>query len=195
MPIQGFALPDTTLKARPADDFALMASIATGDRAALDELYARHSAQVYGIAMRMLRKPQDAEELLVDVFFEVWDKRERFDATRGSPLAYLVTLTRSRALDRLRAKSKVPTTAIENADSVAATRDDDQLEQAVARERREVIRKAMSALEPAQREAIEYSFFDGLSHSEIAARLNRPLGTVKSNIRQGLIYLRDFLRS
>ena len=188
-------MPDTTHTARPADDFALMASIATGDRSALDELYARHSAQVYGIALRMLRKPQDAEELLIDVFFEVWDKRERFDATRGSPLAYLITLTRSRALDRLRSRSGPATASIENAESAAPVSGDDQLDQAVAKEQREVVRKAMAALEPAQREAIEYSFFEGLSHSEIAARLNRPLGTVKTNIRQGLIYLRDYLRN
>ena len=177
------------------DDFSLMSAIARQDREALSVLYDRHSALLLAICRRVLKDAGEAEDVLTDVFFEVWTKADRFDAGRGNPLTYLVTLSRSRAIDRQRSRSSRPkitsdyTDAASQADPVP-----NPLEFIHLKERRSQVLQALSALDPAQREALECSFYDGLSHSEIAAKLNRPLGTIKTYIRQGLIRLRDTLR-
>ncbi len=181
----------------PADDYTLMRAIAAGDAEALRTFYDRHSPVVYALALRMLRQPQDAEQLLTDVFFEVWNSRERYDEVRSNPVTYLMRLTRSRAIDRLRRKGPVggkggvsldPAAGIDvavNAAPQAAMEADEE---------RVRIGRALAALEPEQRTAVECAYYEGLSHSQIADRLNKPLGTVKSYIRLGLARLRDVLK-
>ncbi|HSV15593.1 MAG TPA: sigma-70 family RNA polymerase sigma factor [Tepidisphaeraceae bacterium] len=182
------------------DDFALMQAIAAGDRAALERLYDRHSPLVLAVSRRVLKDAAEAEDVLTTVFFEVWSRADRFDASRGSPLSYLTTLARSRAIDRRRSRAARPValssenSAAENAAAMASTAPT-PLQSSDINEQRQRIRAALAELEPAQREAIECSFYEGLSHSEIAEKLQKPLGTVKTYIRQGLIRLRDRIRT
>lgn len=177
-----------------------MQAIAAGDRAALERLYDRHSPLVLAVSRRVLKDAAEAEDVLTTVFFEVWSRADRFDASRGSPLSYLTTLARSRAIDRRRSRAARPValssenSAAENAAAMASTAPT-PLQSSDINEQRQRIRAALAELEPAQREAIECSFYEGLSHSEIAEKLQKPLGTVKTYIRQGLIRLRDRIRT
>jgi RNA polymerase sigma-70 factor (ECF subfamily) len=178
------------------DDISLMRAVAAGDSRALKVLYDRHSGIVYTLACRMLRDVHDAEQLLTDVFYEIWNARERYDETRANPLTYLTKLTRSRAIDRMRrrrplgsARASVP---LDPAAGIDVTVQDGP-SAVEAEDDRAKIRKALSILDPDHRAIIECAYFDGLSHSEIASRLNKPLGTVKSSIRLGLAHLRDLL--
>jgi len=184
------------MSAESRDDFTLMEAIANGDRQALSALYDRHSPLLFSICRHVLQDTGEAEDVLIDVFFEVWSRAERFEAARGCPLTYLVTLARSRAIDRRRSQTARPRMMSDDARAEAKAASAENPLQAVdSGEQREIVRAAMGSLEPAQREALECSFYEGLSHSEIAAKLGKPLGTVKTHIRQGLIRLRDRLRS
>jgi RNA polymerase sigma-70 factor (ECF subfamily) len=170
-----------------------MRRVAARDPNALRALYDRHSALVFALCLRILRDRADAEDLLVDVFWELWDKSARFDPGRGSPISYLVLLARSRAIDRKRGK-RVSTGPLLSED-LPATADTDPSASANLAERADLVKRALAQLEPQQRQAIECSFYDGLSHSEIADRLSKPLGTIKTYIRQGLIRMREMLRT
>jgi RNA polymerase sigma-70 factor (ECF subfamily) len=177
------------------DDFALMQAIARRDRDALAALYDRHSPMLLAICRRVLKDAGEAEDVMTDVFFEVWAKADRFDSSRGNPLTYLVTLSRSRAIDRQRSRSSRPKVTSDFTDAASQTDPvPNPFESIHLKERQTQVRAALSSLDPMQREALECSFYEGLSHSEIAEKLNRPLGTVKTYIRQGLIRLRDSLR-
>jgi RNA polymerase sigma-70 factor, ECF subfamily len=183
-----------------ADDYALMQGIAAGDESALAALYDRHAGLIFTMAERILRDRMSAEDLLMDVFWEIWRRGERYDPTRGSPMTYLLTLTRSRAIDRKRSTEKLRTirmqTDLGDAPSPASSpaRDGPEMS-AMTAELGQRVRSAMSKLDTAQRQAVELSFFDSLSHAEIAEKLGKPLGTVKTNIRQGLIHLRQCMRN
>jgi RNA polymerase sigma-70 factor (ECF subfamily) len=181
------------------DDRALMSGIAAGDAAALRDLYDRHAGQVLALCRRILRDRAEAEEALGDVFWELWEKADRYREDRGAVLPYLMMVARSRAIDRLRRRRREdavvdPATATEGASlappSAAA---EGPYHEAAASEQKARIRRALSGLAAAERRAVELSFFDGLSHGEIARALQEPLGTVKSRIRQGLLRLRDAL--
>jgi len=185
------------------DDFTLMQAIAAGDQAALAALYDRHAGLVFTLALRILRDRMAAEDLVMDVFWELWCRSERYDAARGSPMTYLLTIARSRAIDRkrsadrhrsVRVQTDLSTDNIGNGPQPATDDQSGPLDSAIAGELGQRIRGAMSKLDAAQRQAVELSFFDDLSHSQIAERLGKPLGTVKTNIRQGLIHLRESLR-
>lgn len=182
------------------DDFALMQQIARGSEAALAELYDRTSGTLFAICVRILRDPSDAEEVLSDVYAELWRRSDRYQIERGAPRAYLVKLTRSRAIDKLRSRqrgqelmSDLPldwTDAAGEGTSETA----DPLTKRLDEERIDLIRQALDQLSAVQRRAIELSFIQGLSHSEVARETGEPLGTVKTRIRQGLLNLRDALR-
>jgi RNA polymerase sigma-70 factor (ECF subfamily) len=172
------------------DDYALMRRIAARDQAALRTLYDRHAALIYTLMMRIVRNRNDADELLTDVFFEVWAQSARFDETRACPRTYLVMLSRSRAIDRLRSRGRQAAT-MQITESSASPIDSASEDREIAG----IVRSALDALDPPQRQMIEYAFYDGLSHSEIAAKTQQPLGTVKTYIRRGLIRLRDSLRT
>ncbi len=178
------------------DDYGLMRAIGAGDGAALRVFYERHSSAVYTLCVRMLRDVQEAEQLLTDVFFEIWSSRGRYDEERSNPLTYLMRITRSRAIDRLRRKGPPGSSggvsldpaggidvAIEDAPGTAAELD----------ENRVMVMKALRVLDVDQRAVIECAYYEGLSHAQIAAKLNKPLGTVKSCMRQGLVRLREVL--
>jgi len=135
------------------------------------------------------------------VFWQIWRRADQFDPTRGSALAYLLTLTRSRAIDRLRARerrsrlrSEVPDPLLGESLLGTSTLASSPLQDALAVERRARVQVALAALPGPQREAVELSFLEGLSHPEISTRLGEPLGTIKTRIRSGLLRMRDALR-
>jgi RNA polymerase sigma-70 factor (ECF subfamily) len=197
-----------SVSASGADDFALMDAIASSrDADALRQFYDRHAAIVFAVCLRVLRDRHEAEELLIDIFHELWQRADRYDPLRGSPRTYLMTLTRSRAIDRRRRLvSSGALTAIGSGggSSEDAMDLDDQLadtgassspaDATLLAERRGLVIQALRRLDPQQRQAIECAYYDGLSHSEIARHLNKPLGTVKTYIRQGLSRLRRLMQ-
>jgi RNA polymerase sigma-70 factor (ECF subfamily) len=179
------------------DDYLLMEGIARRDAAALSRLYDRHSSVVYALCLRILKDPGMAEDTLIDVFQEIWQRADRYNAGRGTPTAYILTLTRSRALDRARMRGARPSLPLhENEAALGQVHPaPDPLQSALEDERRILIRQALEKLDPKYREVMECSFFEGLSHTEIALKLQKPVGTVKTYLRRGLIQLRDLLRT
>jgi len=169
-----------------------MHALRAGDQDALRTLYDRHSPLMYAMVLRVVQDRADAEDLLVDLFWELWDRADRFDPSRGSPLAYMMTMARSRSIDRRRARPKMRAVSLEAYDAAHHETPD---RTAMNSERESVVRRALRTLDKAEREAIESAFFDGLSHAEVAEELKKPLGTVKTHIRQGHIRLRTVLRS
>jgi RNA polymerase sigma-70 factor, ECF subfamily len=173
---------------------ALVERLAAGDQAALAALYDATSAFVYSLSLRIIGDPAVAEEVTLDVYMQAYSHAPGYDPRRGTPSAWLMTLARSRAIDRLRleaprARRQDP---LEAAIPLAAPGDGPE-ESSSAAERGRLTRKALAALAPEQRQVIEIAYFSGLSHAEIAARLGEPLGTVKTRIRTGLVRLRDLL--
>lgn len=166
------------------EDGALMRAVADGDRAALATLYDRHGARLLGLAVRLLGSRARAEDLLHDVILEVWRKAADYDPGRGSVRSWLFLHLRSRALDRLRAARRLE--AGETGDDRACTHEvADQL----------AVRRALAVLPVEHRRVIELGYYEGLSSSEIAARIDAPIGTVKSRVRAALAGLRDALGS
>ncbi|HVQ31974.1 MAG TPA: sigma-70 family RNA polymerase sigma factor [Vicinamibacteria bacterium] len=169
----------------PAPDAqSLLRRLTGGDAAALGELYDRFAGLVNGLALRILRNTAEAEDVVQEVFVQVWRQAERFDPSRGSPEAWLCTIARTRALDRLRRRTARREEASEAAPGVSAA---PRTEEALA------VRKALEGLSADQRHALELAYYEGLTHTEIAARLGEPLGTVKTRIRTAMIRLRDVL--
>jgi len=178
-----------------ADDEVTLARMARGDPAGLASLYDRYARPVYSLAVRILGSQNDAEDIVQEVFSQAWLQAARYDARKGRVVAWLLTLTRSRAIDRLRATRARPTEAGESPIDV------DQLvdgslgpdAQAMSSDERTRVRLALAQLPVLQRTALELAYYEGLTHAEIAARLEEPLGTVKTRIRSGLIRLRELL--
>ncbi len=178
------------------DDLALMDAIAAGDRSALSRLFDRHGPVLLAVCRRVLNDADEADDVLVDVLYEVWARSDRFDPARGNPLTYLVTLARSRSIDRRRSLGARPPLRSDRSAELAdrAASADGPFQHAQAGEQSTRVRRALADLDDDQRVALECAFFDGLSHTEVAAKLGKPLGTVKTSIRQGLIRLRQILR-
>lgn len=179
------------------DDYVLMDGIARRDPSALTRLYDRHNTVVHSLCLRILRDPGMAEDAMIDVFQELWQRADRYNPARGTPIAYILTLSRSRALDRARMKGSRPAASLEASNDAQgqAHPTPDPLQSALEDERRLWIRHALEKLDAKYREVMECSFFEGLSHTEIALKLQKPVGTIKTYLRRGLIQLRDLLRS
>ncbi len=170
----------------------LISKIAKGCESALKKLYDNTISQVYGLAYKILSNKPDADEVALDVFKQIWNKAPDYEPARGSPSAWLITVTRSRAIDKIRSDTKRRTT---NEPLLTDSIDNTPLpdETASVREKRELIEKALSELTPKQRKSIELAYFNGLSQSEISELMNEPLGTVKSWMRTGMMRLREIL--
>ena len=170
----------------------LISKIAKGCESALKKLYDNTISQVYGLAYKILSNKPDADEVALDVFKQIWNKALDYEPDRGSPSAWLITVTRSRAIDKIRSDAKRRTT---NEPLLTDSIDNSPLpdETASIREKRELIDKALSELTPKQRKSIELAYFNGLSQSEISELMNEPLGTVKSWMRTGMMRLREIL--
>lgn len=175
---------------------ALIRSLAGGDQSAMTTLYDSTSRLIYGLVLRILNEASTAEEVLLDVYTQVWRQASHYDATRGAPLAWLTTIARSRAIDRLRSGSherqfKQPLETAEMSTATGASAEDFT----VASEMQKLVREALDTLPPEQREVIELAYYGGLSHSEIAVKLGQPLGTIKTRTRLGMMKLREALKS
>ena len=173
---------------------ALIAAIAAGDRDAFSRFYDLTAPMAFGLIRRVLRDPEAAAEVLQEVFWQVWQDAPRYDPKRGSPEVWLVMRAKTRAIDRLRSIRRRDRTFVAPVDeSVAQRREDQAPNPAVVAEDRGLIQTALAQLPEAQRRVIELAFFEGLTQSEIAARLGEPLGTVKTRARLGLDRLRAAL--
>ena len=186
-------LPGRWVEDRLADQAAL-ARMARGDHDGLAELYDRHARPIYSLALRILQDPSDAEDVVQEVFSQAWQQAERYDPSRGAVAAWLLTVGRSRAIDRLRARRARPENlmderAVLNVVDLGQTPD----QQILSAEQIARVRAALGELPVLQRVAIELAYYEGLTHAEIAARLEQPLGTVKTRIRLALMKLRDTL--
>lgn len=172
-----------------------VSQVARGDESALAFLYDASSRLVYGLALRVLGDAGAAEEVTLDVYLQVWRQADRFDATRGRVSTWLMTMARSRAIDKLRAKPRELSES-ETLEAVAeAPSEIPGPEQSAGLAQQQAqVRKALDTLSEEQRRVIELAFFSGLSQSEIALKLNEPLGTIKTRIRSGMLKLRDLLR-
>jgi len=165
--------------------------IGQGNSEALSQLYKETVSLLLGLAMRMLGDQNDAEEVVLEVYEQVWKNARSYDPARSRVLWWMTMMTRSRALDRMRASKRRVTMEVpfpETFDAADAEPDPHSLF-AYSQERRR-IRSAMRELSPEQRQALELAFYSGLSHSEISERLGTPLGTIKSRIRSALKSLR-----
>lgn len=174
------------------NDALLLQAIAGGEEIALSQLYDRYRLILFGLLVRILHSQSEAEEVLQEVFIQVWQRAGDFDEARGKPFTWLVTLTRSRAIDRLRAlgaRERATHEAIRNIPEAWS----DAVTDAIHAERGRIVRQALARLPEEQRRALFLAYFEGLSQSEIAARLSTPLGTVKTRVRSGLIKLRELL--
>lgn len=172
----------------------LIARTAKGDQNALATLYDRTSSHVYGLALKILGDQSAAEEVTLDVYTQVWRQAHTYDEHRGSPGGWLMTIARTRAIDRFRAGvlergRQVP---LEAADFLPHEGNDPE-EETIGQERQRFVQQALAMLPAEQRQAIALAYFWGLSQSEIAAKLTLPLGTVKTRIRSGMLKLRELL--
>jgi len=173
-------------------DVEVLHAIARGDEQALAHLYDRYRLILFGLVNRILSSREEAEDVLQEVFIQVWRRAADFDELRGRPFTWLVTVARSRAIDRLRslaARERVATaSASDPAEAVSDAADD-----TFRSEQRGVVVSALTQLPDEQKTTLVLAYFEGLTQSEIAARLGAPLGTVKTRMRSGMIKLRELL--
>ena len=191
---------NTPLTLEPAADaqaeIELLQRVAQGDRPSFETLYDRFSGVLFSIANRVLNNQEAAEDVLQDVFVQIWEKAPLYDPARGKPMTWAVTLTRNKAIDRLRStvrRNRLQDDVQRESETFAQFDDRSSFDALASGETKQLVRAAMQKLSPDQREAIELAFFSSLTQTEIAERLNEPLGTVKARIRRGMTKLRDVL--
>lgn len=171
----------------------LVQSIAAGDQGALHALYERTHRIVFTLAVRITNNRETAEEVTLDVFHDVWRRASTYDAANGTVVGWIMNQARSRAIDRLRLELRKKRVNPDPDDPLSATAANDPHETLERQELGSVLRNALTALTPQERLVIETAFFSELTYAEVAARLNQPLGTVKTRIRSGLGKLREAL--
>lgn len=187
------ALPGGGAPGAPPADL-LLAQVAGGDEAAFERLYPLVAGAVYGLALRIVRNPALAEEVSQDVLVDVWRQAPRFDRSRGSATAWVLTMAHRRAVDRVRREESQARRLREAAAVTPTEPADDAVVDEVARTWEAArVRRALTGLTELQREAIDLAYFSGYTHQQVATALGIPLGTAKTRIRDGLIRLRDAL--
>src|SRR6478672_4619274 len=179
-------------------DFELMKSIQAGDPDALSQLYDRYNGILKALILRVIHNEAEADDLLQEIFMEIWNQAKNFSAQRGKPLGWMVTLARRRAIDGLR-KKQAYVRAEERLQQETEQQPDAWVHNSTEEEildgdRRVLIRRVLGVLPPAQQQAIELAFFRGMSQREIAAKTNTPLGTVKTRLELGLKKIYDGLK-
>jgi RNA polymerase sigma-70 factor (ECF subfamily) len=187
----------TNIETSPAvDDYALLRDTALGNHDSLAALHQRYSGVLLATAFRVLNNLRDAEEVVQEAFVQIWEKASVYDADRGKPLTWAMTLTRNKAIDRLRRvqrRNRLHDDIEAEAQIWDKIADHDSADEAISHETQAIVRSAVIQLSDAQRRAIELAFFGGLTQNEIAERLHEPLGTVKARIRRGMMKLRQIL--
>ncbi|MFL5461927.1 MAG: sigma-70 family RNA polymerase sigma factor [Gemmatimonadales bacterium] len=189
-----------TAAATSQADRDLLLRAADGDQQAIAALYDRYGGALYAVAYRVARQRADAEDAVVEAFTQAWRDAARFEASRGSVAGWLTMIARSRALDIVRARNRrerITTSAsAREAEGTLAMGSSpaDPADSFDSTERKRRVQAALETLSPPQRQAIELAFFEGLSQSEIAQRLEEPLGTIKTRVRLGMQKLRESLR-
>ena len=179
-----------------SSDATLVDRLLHKDVGAFEELYDRHSRIVYALVVRILQQAPTAEEVVQDVFLQLWRNAAQYQAARGPFVPWLLTLARNRALDHLRLKSEKQRRREDQTEELPAISQAPEYEKALDERRRaERVRTLIGTLSAPQKKAIEMAYFEGLSHSEIANALQEPLGTVKSWIRNGLLRLKEGLQT
>jgi RNA polymerase sigma-70 factor (ECF subfamily) len=177
---------------------SLLPAVSEGNLAAFEQLYDRHSPILYALLLRMLANPEDAQEVLQEAFVKAWNDASRYDPSRGSELAWLISIARSRGIDRIRSRKvrgdREKDAARDNSIRSAAVDGMAAVESAVAGEEQRAVRAALAEIPEAQRQALELAYFDGLSQSEIAEKLGVPLGTIKTRMQLGMRKMRERLR-
>ncbi|MET0999796.1 MAG: ECF RNA polymerase sigma factor SigK [Marmoricola sp.] len=187
-------LPTTSVggsTSTPADLAELLKRSGRGDEAAFAELYDATSARAYGLAVRVVRNPSQAEEVMQEAFLELWRTASRFDSAKGSAVSWILTLVHRKSVDRIRsaeASTRRDTVWHHGSQDVEH---DSTAEAAQASMEARRVRQALDSLTEVQREALELAYFKGYTHTEVAAMLDLPVGTAKTRIRDGLIRLRD----
>jgi RNA polymerase sigma-70 factor, ECF subfamily len=177
-------------------DAALVQRFLQRDVSAFEELYERHCRMVYGLVLRIVQQASIAEEVVQDIFLQLWRNASQYDISRGPFLPWLLTLARNRALDQLRLRSERQRRREEQTEELPPVVTAPDFEGGLDEKRRAIrVRELIASLQPQQKRAIELAYFEGLSHSEIAAKLQEPLGTVKSWIRNGLLKLKEGLQA
>lgn len=169
-------------------DLSLVNAIRSGDQSAMATLYDRHSSIVYSVALRVLQDTGAAEDVLQDIFMQLWRNPGAFDANRGNMAAWLAVIARHRAIDALRRRRPD-----NNFEDVVVVVESDLASDADRSRAMDKVRGAMQVMPPPQRSALEMAYFEGLTHVEIAEKTGEPLGTIKTRIRAGLLSLRKVL--
>lgn len=182
-----------------ADDAAIVAAVAHGDQGAVADLYDRHGALAWSIAMQVVRDEQVAREVVQDAFVAIWRRAGEYDPMRAAVATWVARITRARAIDRLRhdgAARRAPQAGIAALDSVGEHAGSDDVEaQAAASERATMVRGVLDELPREQRVLVELTFLHGYTHAELAHHLQLPIGTVKTRIFRGVARLRELLES
>lgn len=181
------------------ESVSLLPAVARGDLASFEMLYDRYSSTLYALLLRILSNPEDAQEVLQETFVKVWTSARMFDSVRGSEVAWLISIARSRGIDKLRSRKirvdrendagreiSILSSFVEKAKGA---------DEAIRSQEQKAVRSALAELPDAQRVALELAYFEGLSQSEIAERLSEPLGTIKTRMQLGMKKLRERLRA
>jgi len=179
-----------------SEDAVLMGKIMTRDSIALSALYDRYARLIYSLIRSVIKNHEEAEDLLQEVFVQLWERASTYDATKGSVYTWIVTLARNRAIDQVRSKSFQQQNKISREvgpDMLYSPMESSPFDLVVAEERSRKMRDALSQIPPEQSQVIHIAYFGGCSQSEIAAQLNIPLGTVKTRMRQGMKKLHQLM--
>ena len=184
-----------TARSVPAGLTSLVERMAKGEQEALSRLYDETSSLINGLLLRMLERTEDAEEVLLDVYMKAWKYAGAYTEARGSVQAWLITMARNAAIDRIRARKAAPKTFSFEPETTPepVSGESTPEELSVEQEQRIRVQKVLQELPPEQREAVVLAFFRGMTHAELAEYLGEPLGTVKSRIRMGLMRLKGLL--
>jgi len=181
------SLAPSSLDVQRDQDIRLMRRVAQQDESALEALYERYSGPLFSLIFKMLNNNQEAEEVLQDAFVRIWKRADRYDPARSAFFTWAVQITRNLCIDRLRSRHKI--TLFEDhleGREIVRDNEEDSRRRLIRRERSEQVRKKLDQLPENQRVCIELAFFKGLTHHEIAAQLEEPLGTIKARIRRGM---------
>lgn len=177
-------------------EILLLQKTGRGDRASFEQLYERFSGILYTTVLRVLNDQKEAEDVLQDVFIQIWEKAELYNPERGKPFTWALTLTRNKAIDRLRSlqrRSRLNNQVEKETGVANQIHQPNSADEVDALQKGVLVRDAVMRLSQDQREAIEMAFFGGLTQNEIAIRLHQPLGTVKARIRRGMMRLKDLI--